>query len=59
MEAFPFLNQILHTRRVDSSVMMWIQIRAKGIWEHAPPDFFIKIVQSCSSWVFQNMLLST
>ena len=31
MEAFPFLNQILHTRRVDSPVMMWIQTCARGV----------------------------
>ena len=30
MEAFPFLHQLLHTRRVDSPVMMLIQICAKG-----------------------------
>ena len=30
MEAFPFLHQILHTRRVDSPLIMWIQIRARG-----------------------------
>ena len=30
MEAFPFLHQILHTSNVDSPVMMWIQIHARG-----------------------------
>ena len=30
MEAFPFIHQILHIRRVDSPVMVWIQIRASG-----------------------------
>ena len=32
MEAFPFLHQILHIRRVDSTVTMSIQIRAMGVW---------------------------
>ena len=27
---FSFLHQILHTRRVDSPVIMWTQIRARG-----------------------------
>ena len=52
MEAFPFLHQILHTRHIDSPVMMWIQICAGegGVWGHAPLDFFlIKMVQfECS-----------
>ena len=30
MEAFPFFNQILHTRRIDRPVMMWFQIHARG-----------------------------
>ena len=37
MEAFPFLHQILHTRRVDSPVMTWIQINAKGSGVCSPP----------------------
>ena len=28
--AFPYILKILHTRCVDSPVMMWIQIRAGG-----------------------------
>ena len=37
---FSFLDQILYTRRVDSPVMMWIQIRARGVLGHAPLFFF-------------------
>ena len=39
MEAFPFLHQILHTRRVDSLVIMWTQISARG---SDPPDICYK-----------------
>ena len=38
-ESFSFLHQLLHTRCVDSSVMMLIQIRARGVRGHGPPDF--------------------
>ena len=30
LEAIPLFHQILHTRRVYSPVIMWIQIRARG-----------------------------
>ena len=49
MEDFPFLPEILHTRRIDSPVMMWIQIRARvgGGWVACSPGFFLnKMVQS-------------
>ena len=36
-EAFPVLLQILHTRHVDSPVMLWIQINARGSG-HDPPE---------------------
>ena len=47
IETFLFLHQILHTWRVDSPVMMLIQIRAMVSRGMLPPDFlFIKMVQS-------------
>ena len=47
MEAFPFLHQIIHTRRIDSPVIMWIQIRARGSGGMLPKVFFyIKMVQA-------------
>ena len=42
MEAFPFVHQLLHTRRVDSPVMIWIQIRAMGVRGACSPGFFFK-----------------
>ena len=50
MEDFPFLPEILHTRRIDSPVMMWIQIRARvggGLGGMLSRIFFLnKMVQS-------------
>ena len=40
MEAIPFIHQILHTKRVDSPVMMLIQIRARGPGACFPMIFF-------------------
>ena len=56
-----FTSYTTHTRRVDSPVIMWIQIRAiagggGGVRWHAPPIFFYKSGAIC---VFQNTLLST
>ena len=42
MEDFPFSHQILHTRRVDSPIMMWIQIRARRSVGMLPLIFFNK-----------------
>ena len=42
MDAFPFLYEIIHTRRVDSYVMMWIQIRARGVQGYTSPIFLLK-----------------
>ena len=41
MEDFPFLHQILHTRRVDRPVIVWIQICDVGSGA-CSPDFFFK-----------------
>ena len=43
MEAFPFFNQILHTRRIDRPVMMWFQIHAGGGGSECmlPRNFFL------------------
>ena len=52
MEAFPFFNQILHTRRIDRPVMMWFQIHARGGGGSEcmlPRNFFIKRAQSGAS----------
>ena len=35
---FLFFYQMLHTCRIDSPVMMWIQICARGVRGHAPPN---------------------
>ena len=47
-EAFSFLYHILHVGCVDSPVIMWIQNHARGggVRGHAPPNFFIRMVQS-------------
>ena len=41
MEAFPFLHQILHTKRVDRHVIVWIQICDVGTGA-CSPDFLLK-----------------
>ena len=38
---FLFLHKILHTRLVDSPVMMWNQIRARGVRGHAPSEILL------------------
>ena len=47
LEAFLFLHKILHTRRVDSPVMMWIQICVGGprTWS---PDLFFLLLKWCN-----------
>ena len=39
---FLFLHQILQLKRIDSSVMMWIQIRAWGVRGHAALEIIYK-----------------
>ena len=59
-EGFSFLDQILHTKRVYSPVMMWIQIYASGSRGMSPYRiYFIKMVQSGAFSVFQNTQLLT
>ena len=61
MEAV-LLHQTLHTRCVDSPVMMRIHIRARGGGGSRgmlPEIFYIKKLQSGALCVFQNTLLST
>ena len=57
-EAFSFLHQILDTRRVDTPVMTWVQIQARGSGDMLPGNL-IKKVQSGAFLVFQNTLIST
>ena len=54
---FSLFTSTLHTRRVDSSVMMWIKIRARGgggggSGGMLPRNFCIKMVRSGAFWVF-------
>ena len=68
MEDFPFLPQILHTRRIDNPVMMWIQIRARkggggGGGACSPGMFFLikwcNLAHSeCSKYVIINLLIN-
>ena len=61
IETFLFLHQILHTRRVDSPVMMLIQIRAMVSRGMLPPRIFfsLKWCNLGKFCVFQNTLLSS
>ena len=44
---FSFLHQILHTRRIDSSVLMGVQNSAKRDQGHAPPKI---LYQNGANW---------